>query len=113
MSVGTDLTAVSVKAVGEAGGAFREIVKHIDALITKISLTTDAIEKAEKGNSQIIDSVKFINNTAIKFSQQTESISSTTQELSTSTKEIAASSRQLAEMADELQKAIRTFKLRD
>ncbi len=113
MSVGTDLTAVSVKAVGEAGSAFREIVKHIDALITKISLTTDAIEKAENGNSQIIDSVKFINDTAIKFSQQTESISSTTQELSTSTKEIASSSRQLAEMADELQKAIRTFKLRD
>lgn len=113
MSVGTDLTAASVKAVDEAGGAFRDIVKHIDALIAKIKLTTEAIEKAENGNSQIIQSVKFINNTAIKFSKQTENISSTTQQLSASTEEIASSSRQLAEMADELQQAIRTFKLRE
>ena len=113
MSVGTDLTAASVKAVGEAGGAFRDIVKHIDSLTEKISLTTDAIKKAEAGNSQIIDSVNVINNVAIKFSKQTESISATTQELSASTEEIASASRQLADMADDLQKAIQTFKLRN
>ncbi|MBR4151388.1 MAG: methyl-accepting chemotaxis protein [Selenomonadaceae bacterium] len=113
MSVGTDLTKASVTAVGEAGSAFREIVKNIDALTEKIQLTTDAINKAESGNSQIIDSVKLINEVAIKFSSQTEAISSTTQELSTSTQEIASSSRQLADMADELQKAIQTFKLRN
>ena len=113
MSVGTDLTAASVQAVGEAGGAFREIVKHINALTEKISLTTDAIKKAEAGNSQIIDSVKVINDAAIKFSGQTESISSTTQELSASTQEIASASRQLADMADDLQKEIQTFKLRN
>ncbi len=112
MSVGTDLTAASVQAVGKAGGAFREIVSHIDALTDKITLTTDAIKKAEVGNSQIIDSVEVINNTAIKFSQQTESISATTQQLSASTQEIASSSRQLADMADDLQQAIQTFKLR-
>ena len=113
MSVGTDLTKASVTAVGEAGSAFREIVKNIDALTEKIQLTTDAINKAESGNSQIIDSVKLINEVAIKFSSQTEAISSTTQELSTSTQEIASSSRQLADMADELQKAIHAFKLRN
>ena len=113
MSVGTDLTAASVQAVGKAGGAFREIVSHIDALTDKITLTTDAIKKAEAGNSQIIDSVNVINNVAIKFSKQTESISATTQELSASTEEIASASRQLADMADDLQKAIQTFKLRN
>ena len=113
MSVGTELTAASVKAVDEAGGAFRDIVKHIDALTDKIRLTTDAIKKAESGNSQIINSVKVINDTAIKFSSQTEAISATTQQLSASTQEIAASSRQLADMADDLQKAIQTFKLRN
>lgn len=113
MSVGTDLTQASVQAVGEAGGAFREIVKHIDGLIEKIQLTTNAITEAEDGNSQIINSVKLINEVAIKFSSQTEAISTTTQELSTSTEEIASSSRQLADMADELQKAIQTFKLRN
>ncbi len=113
MSVGTELTAASVKAVDEAGGAFRDIVKHIDALTDKISLTTEAIKKAETGNSQIIDSVKVINEAAIKFSRQTENISSTTQELSASTEEIAAASRQLANMAEDLQKSIQTFKLRN
>lgn len=113
MSVGTDLTKASVQAVGEAGGAFREIVKNIDALSDKIRMTTDAIKKAESGNSQIIDSVKLINEVAIKFSSQTEAISSTTQQLSTSTQEIASSSRQLADMAEDLQKAIQTFKLRN
>lgn len=113
MSVGTELTAASVKAVDEAGGAFRDIVKHIDALTDKIRLTTDAIKKAESGNSQIIDSVKVINDAAIKFSGQTEAISATTQQLSASTQEIAASSRQLADMADDLQKEIQTFKLRN
>lgn len=113
MSVGTELTAASVKAVDEAGGAFRDIVKHIDTLTDKIHLSADAIKKAESGNSQIIDSVKIINTAAIKFSRQTENISSTTQELSASTEEIAASSRKLADMADELLKAIETFKLRN
>lgn len=113
MSIGTDLTKASVQAVGEAGGAFREIVKNIDALSDKIRMTTDAIKKAESGNSQIIDSVKLINEVAIKFSSQTEAISSTTQQLSTSTQEIASSSRQLADMAEDLQKAIQTFKLRN
>ena len=113
MSVGTDLTAASVLAVDKAGSAFREIVTHIDALTEKISLTTDAIKKAESGNSLIIDSVKVINDAAIKFSGQTESISSTTQELSAATEEIASSSRQLADMADDLQRAIQTFKLRN
>lgn len=113
MSVGTELTAASVKAVDEAGGAFRDIVKHIDVLTEKISLTADAIKKAESGNSRIIDSVKVINDAAIKFSGQTESISATTQQLSASTQEIASASRQLADMAEDLQKAIQTFKLRD
>ncbi len=113
MSVGTDLTAASVQAVDKAGSAFREIVTHINSLTEKISLTTEAIKKAENGNSKIIDSVKVINDVAIKFSGQTESISSTTQQLSASTEEIAASSRQLADMAEELQKEIQTFKLRN
>ena len=113
MSVGTDLTKASVQAVGEAGGAFREIVKHIDGLTEKIKLTTDAITEAETGNSQIIESVKLINEVAIRFSGKTEDMSATTQALSTTTQEIASSSRQLADMADELQKAIQTFKLRN
>ena len=113
MSVGTELTAASVQAVDEAGSAFRDIVKQINALTDKITLTTDAIKKAETGNSQIIDSVKVINDAAIKFSGQTQSISATTQELSASTEEIASASRQLADMADDLQRAIQTFKLRN
>lgn len=113
MSVGSDLTAASVEAVGKAGGAFREIVKNIDDLTEKIQLTTDAIEKAESGNSKIIDSVKLINEVAIKFSNQTEAVSATTQQLSTSTEEIASASQQLAEMAEELQAEIQTFKLRN
>ncbi|MBQ6297824.1 MAG: HAMP domain-containing protein [Selenomonadaceae bacterium] len=113
MNVGTELTASSVKAVDEAGSAFRDIVKQIDALTEKIALTTEAIKKAETGNAQIIDSVKVINDAAIKFSKQTENISATTQELSASTEEIASSSRQLADMAEELQKEIQTFKLRN
>ena len=112
MSVGTDLTQASVQAVGEAGGAFRDIVLQIGALTDKIALTVDAIKKAEVGNAKIIDSVKVINEAAIDFSSQTENISSTTQQLSASTEEIASSSRQLADMAEELQKAIETFKLR-
>lgn len=113
MSVGSDLTAASVEAVGKAGGAFREIVKNIDDLTEKIQMTTDAIEKAESGNSKIIDSVKLINEVAIKFSNQTEAVSATTQQLSTSTEEIASASQQLAEMAEELQAEIQTFKLRN
>ena len=113
MSVGTKLTEESVKAVDEAGVAFRDIVKQIGALTDKIALTTDAIKKAEAGNSQIIDSVKVINDAAIKFSHQTENISSTTQELSASTEEIASSSQRLADMADDLDKEIQTFKLRN
>ena len=112
MEIGTQTTQKSVDAVNEAGGAFREIVNQIGALTEKIGHTTQAIEKAEDGNSQIIESVNKINTAAEKFSVETETISATTQELSASTQEIASSARQLADMAEDLQKAISTFKLR-
>ena len=113
MSVGTDLTNANVQAVDEAGHEFREIVSNIDALTEKISLTVDAIKKAEDGNALIVDSVKIINEAAIRSSGKTESISATTQQLSAATEEIASSSRQLADMAEELQAEIQTFKLRN
>ena len=112
MQIGTKTTQTSVDAVNEAGTAFREIVNQIDALTEKISHTTTAIDKANEGNDKIIDSVNLINKTAEKFSTETETISATTQELSAATEEIASASRQLAGMADELQKAIQTYKLR-
>ncbi len=112
MQVGTETTQKSVDAVNDAGTAFREIVAQIETLTEKIRHTTKAIEKAEEGNSQIIESVSKINTAAEKFSVETETISATTQELSASTQEIASASRQLADMADELNKAIETFKLR-
>ncbi|MBR3746724.1 MAG: HAMP domain-containing protein, partial [Selenomonadaceae bacterium] len=79
MSVGTELTNASVQAVDEAGHEFREIVGNIDALTEKIRLTVDAIKKAEDGNALIVDSVKIINDAAIRSSGKTESISATTQ----------------------------------
>ena len=63
-------------------------------------------------NDKIIESVNLIDNTAHKFSSETETISATTQELSAATEEIASASKQLANMAEDLQKAIRTYKLR-
>ena len=112
MQVGTETTQKSVEAVNKAGGAFREIVAQIGELTEKISQTIQAIGAAEEGNSQIIESVNKINSAAEKFSVETESISATTEQLSASTQEIASASRQLADMADELNKAIETFKLR-
>ncbi|MBR4382646.1 MAG: hypothetical protein IKP64_03715 [Selenomonadaceae bacterium] len=76
-------------------------------------MTVDAIKKAEDGNALIVDSVKIINDAAIRSSGKTESISATTQQLSAATEEIASSSRQLADMAEDLQAAIQTFKLRN
>ena len=105
MQVGTKTTQKSVDAVNEAGGAFRESVTQIGSLTEKFRHTTDAIEKANEGNDKIIDSVKRIKTAANKFSVETETISATMQEIS-------SASRHLASMADELQKAIGTFKLR-
>ena len=112
MQVGTTMTQESVDAVNDAGGAFREIVHLIGELTKKISHTTIAIDKANAGNDRIIESVNLIDNTAHKFSSETETISATTQELSAATEEIASASKQLANMAEDLQKAIRTYKLR-
>lgn len=112
MQVGTTMTQESVDAVNDAGSAFREIVHLIDELSKKISHTTIAIDKANAGNDKIIESVNLIDNTAHKFSTETETISATTQELSAATEEIASASKQLADMAEELQKAIQTYKLR-
>ena len=112
MQIGTKTTQTSVDAVNEAGSAFREIVKQIQELTEKIGHTTNAITKTKEGSTHIVESVDRINTAAKKISVETESISATTQELSASTEEIAASSRQLSDMADELHKAIGTFKLR-
>lgn len=112
MHAGTSITGKSVQVVHDAGVAFREIVAQIDSLTEKVSHSAEAVQKADEGRTQITNAVSEIETSSTKLSAEAENVSASTQELSASIEEIASACRQLSDMAEDLQKEIKTFNLR-
>lgn len=111
INAGAREVKVGADVVNNAGHAFREI----DSLIGKVSLQireiSAEIQQMASGSQQIVKSVREIDLISKETAGQAQTVSSVTEEQSASMEEIAASSQSLAKMAEEMQGAVRKFKV--
>jgi methyl-accepting chemotaxis protein len=111
MNGGTHEVKVGAEVVNNAGQAFKEIVTLIGDVSSQIREITAAIQEMVAGSQQIVSSVQDIDRVSKDTAGQTQTVSAATEEQSASMEEIASSSQALARMAEELQGAIRLFKI--
>jgi len=111
MSEGTREVKVGTEVVSTAGQAFRDITTLIDQESTQIREISAAIQQMASGSQQIVFSVREIDKVSKNMAGQTQTVSAATEEQSASMEEIAASSQALAKMAEDLQAAVRKFKV--
>jgi len=111
MGEGTHEVKVGTKVVNMAGQAFKEIVALTGQVSAQVKDISVAMEQTASGSQQIVVYVRDIDGISKETAGQTQTVSAATQEQAASMEEIAASSRALARMAEELQDAIRKFKV--
>ena len=111
MNDGTREVKVGSEVVNTAGQAFKEIVSLIGEVSSQIREISAAIQQMASGSQQIVASVRDIDRISKEAAGQTQTVSAATEEQSASMEEIAASSQALAKMAEELQNAVRKFRV--
>ncbi len=111
MNDGTREVKVGSEVVNTAGQAFKEIVTLISEVSSQIKEISAAIQQMASGSQQIVVSVREIDRISKDAAGQTQTVSAATEEQSASMEEIAASSQALARMAEELQSAVRKFRM--
>ena len=99
------------EVVSVAGQSFGEILTMVRDMTNQIHEISAAIEEITSGTQDVVNAVQEIDNESKKSSEQTQTISAATEEQSASVEEIASASQHLAKMAEELQQAIRKFKI--
>jgi len=111
MDDGTREVSLGAEIINSAGSAFQEIetlVVQVSDQVSKISLD---MQQMDQGSQRIVSSVKVIDDLSKVAADEAQSVSAATEEQSASLQEIAAASQTLAKMAEELQVAIRQFKV--
>lgn len=111
MNEGTSQVRVGSEVVNTAGKAFGDVVVHINNISAQVRDISSEIEHMAKGSQQIVSSVRDIDAISKTAADQTETVSAATEEQSAAMQEIAASSQSLSKMAEELQQAVRRFKV--
>lgn len=111
MNDGTREVKVGTDVVNNAGTAFKEIVSLISEVSSQVREISASIQQMASGSQQIVTSVRDIDRISKDAAGQTQTVSAATEEQSASMEEIAASSQALARMAEELQGAIRQFRV--
>ncbi len=111
MNDGTREVKVGADVVNNAGRAFKEIVSLIGEVSSQVGEISAAIQQMASGSQQIVTSVRDIDQISKGTAGQTQTVSAATEEQSASMQEIAASSQALARMAEELQGAVRKFRI--
>lgn len=99
------------EVVNIAGQSFGEILNMIRQISDQIHEISAASQQITSGTHDVVSAVENINNESKNAAEQTQTISAATEEQSASMEEIAASSQHLSKMAEELQAAIRKFKV--
>ena len=111
MDEGTHEVKVGTEVVNTAGESFTEITELINEVSTQVREISAAIQQMASGSQQIVSAMRDIDKVSKDSASQTQTVSAATEEQSASMQEIAASSQALAKMAEELQGAIKMFKV--
>ena len=111
MDAGSREVELGAKIVTSAGKAFSDIVSAVSDVSTQIVEISTAIQHLADGSQQIVHSVNEIDQISKSTASETETVSAATEEQSASMEEIASSSQALAHLAEELNTAVRTFRI--
>jgi methyl-accepting chemotaxis protein len=112
MSNGVQAVKLGTDVVSKAGSAFSHISELIHDVSRQVTETMTVVEQTTHGSGQIINSVKQIEKLCMVISDQAQMVSAATEEQSASAQEIAASSQAMAKLAEELQSAVKQFKMK-
>ncbi|AGA67617.1 methyl-accepting chemotaxis protein [Desulfitobacterium dichloroeliminans LMG P-21439] len=111
MKYGTQEVETGAKVVTQAGSAFEEIAQLIQEVTEKVRGMSQEIAHISQGSEQIVSSVREVDQISKSIAEQTQNVSASTEEQSASVEEIASSSQVLARMSEEMEQALRKFKL--
>lgn len=111
MNDGTREVKVGSEVVHTAGQAFTEIVGLVEKVSGQVKGILAAMKLMASESEMIVDSVRDIDRISKEAAGHTQTVSAATEEQAASMQEIASASQALVKMADELQGAVKKFKL--
>ncbi|MBP2626187.1 MAG: mcpA 6 [Firmicutes bacterium] len=111
MDTGTREVKVGTDVVNNANLKFNQIAVQVEKMSEQEQGISTAMHQMMSGSQQMVLYIRQLDEIAKDTAGQTQTVSAATEEQSASMEEIAASSQALANMAEELQAAVRNFKL--
>lgn len=111
MNNGTREVKIGSEVVNTAGQVFTEIVGLVERVSAQVKGISAAMQQMASESETIVDSVHDIDRISKEASGHTQTVSAATQEQAASMEEIANASQALVKMAEELQGAVKRFKL--
>lgn len=111
MDDGTREVKAGTEIVTAAGGSFNEITALVNQVSRQVAEVLGEIQTMANSSNQFIASIHEIDQITKGTAEHSQTVSAATEEQSASMEEIAAASQALTKMADELQTAVRAFKL--
>ena len=111
MNEGSHEVRLGTDVVNQAGTSFRQISELVDQVSGQVREISAAIEQIAIGSQQMVESVKKIDDLSKNATGESQAVSAATEEQSASMEEVASASQSLARLAEDMQIAVRKFKL--
>lgn len=111
MNKGTEEAEKGITVVNNAGQSFTQIQQFVDNVSSQIQEVSASIAQMTQGAQQVVEAVSEIDEIARKTTGQGQEVSAATEEQLASMQEIASSAASLSYMAEDLQEAVRKFRL--
>lgn len=111
MNDGTREVKIGTEVVNKAGKAFSEIVGLVERVSGQVKGISAAMQQMAGESETIVGSVQDIDRISKVAAGHTQTVSAATEEQAASMQEIANASQSLVKMAEELQGAVKRFKL--
>lgn len=111
MQNGTTEVTIGTEVVKSAGNSFNEIVALILKVSEQVQEISGVTQQVAGGSQKIVAAVQEIDQLSKRVTGETETVSAATQQQSATTEEIAASSQALSKISEQLQNAVKKFKV--
>ena len=100
-----------IELVHSAGDVFKQIAVSVNEVAGQVGDISASLQEIASGSQHIVSSVKQIERVSQNSSGEVQTVSAAVEEQSASMEEIASTSQTLAILADELQVAVKQFKV--
>jgi methyl-accepting chemotaxis protein len=111
MNQGTTEVEKGTEVVDQAGAAFQSIKNQVTEAAELAHGVAEGLAKLAASSGQVLTAMKEVDTVSRDIASQSQNISAATEEQSAAMEEIASSSQALAHLAEDLQTAVRQFKM--